>query len=494
MSIKFTKTQIKEMILQETEALLLEANLTNARNLAKYLKNFANKIPDAAALRKIADDLAKLGIDSTSDIAVNSLKRYNADDLAQLSKNLQDIEKRLSNMDLTDAGQLARDSITKKIDDIQKRRVEIDRLQRNKKPGTPAEKKPRAPGDKAAKKARKADKKAKKAAGKKSKVDAEKPKVDAEKPAAGKEIPEPSKVTAKVAKGGDGVFRKLVAGTGLAALGLLMPKLSNMFKSAEAKDPDEEDVKKEVEKLDPKKVKKAAESAKQKRTRIAHSTIKAKNPKDSVIRLQARLGALGYDLGSFGVDGDYGGITLDAVRAFQKNNGLDTDGIVGRNTWSKLTSDDAKGATDASTGLPQSSDGSAAVTKMGSDVISKIEALDASDEKLRRVYERASRGLERALTSNGVPGRAANTTVRKFLPIIKPDAYGNDMETVKKQKIMRLQRVLEKGLPLAMGDRSVTIGQEVVIDIIEDALRKEQLMQESKSYDINFNKWSKLWE
>lgn len=90
-------------------------------------------------------------------------------------------------------------------------------------------------------------------------------------------------------------------------------------------------------------VKKKLESAKARRTRIAHATIKAKNVKDSVIRFQARLGALGYDLGEYAIDGDYGPAILDAVKAFQKTNGLKDDGIVGRNTWKVLTSENAKG-------------------------------------------------------------------------------------------------------------------------------------------------------
>lgn len=299
---------------------------------------------------------------------------------------------------------------------------------------------------------------------------------------------------AKVAKGGDGVFRKLVAGTGLAALGLLMPKLSDMFKSAEAKDPDEEDVKKELEKLDPNKVIKAAESAKQKRTRIAHAAIKDNNPKNSVSKFQSRLEELGYDLGDYGIDGDYGGATLDAVREFQKKNNLDIiDGIVGKNTWNILSSDKAIPAFDMETlpDLPTSLDGSEAVAQMGSDLVSQLENIDP--EKMQRVYERVSRGLEKALRNQGVPRRAANTTLRKFLPIISPDPFGNDVESVKNQKIMRLKNILNKGINVSMADKDISLGQEV-IDEIEKALKQEGLMKESNLYDLRFNKWSKLWK
>lgn len=39
-------------------------------------------------------------------------------------------------------------------------------------------------------------------------------------------------------------------------------------------------------------------------------------------------------------DGKFGEITREAVIAFQKNNGLEPDGIVGKNTWAKLPDPD----------------------------------------------------------------------------------------------------------------------------------------------------------
>ena len=50
--------------------------------------------------------------------------------------------------------------------------------------------------------------------------------------------------------------------------------------------------------------------------------------------LQEKLVSLGYNTN--GVDGIFGSGTEKAVISFQKNNGLVTDGIVGKNTWSKL--------------------------------------------------------------------------------------------------------------------------------------------------------------
>lgn len=50
--------------------------------------------------------------------------------------------------------------------------------------------------------------------------------------------------------------------------------------------------------------------------------------------LQEKLTALGYNTN--GVDGIFGNGTRNAVVKFQRDNGLSSDGIVGKNTWSKL--------------------------------------------------------------------------------------------------------------------------------------------------------------
>ncbi len=61
---------------------------------------------------------------------------------------------------------------------------------------------------------------------------------------------------------------------------------------------------------------------------------------DAVAQLQTRLKELGYYNGA--IDGDFGSGTQRAVEIFQKQNGLDADGIVGQKTMAVLYSDDAK--------------------------------------------------------------------------------------------------------------------------------------------------------
>ena len=55
-----------------------------------------------------------------------------------------------------------------------------------------------------------------------------------------------------------------------------------------------------------------------------------------VTEMQGILVQLGYSLGSYGIDGDFGGDTEDAVKAFQVNNYLPETGVVDAATWAKL--------------------------------------------------------------------------------------------------------------------------------------------------------------
>ncbi|HWQ61515.1 MAG TPA: NlpC/P60 family protein [Negativicutes bacterium] len=53
-----------------------------------------------------------------------------------------------------------------------------------------------------------------------------------------------------------------------------------------------------------------------------------------VAQIQARLGALGYAPGA--ADGEFGEATTAAVKAFQKDRGLEADGVVGQATFQAL--------------------------------------------------------------------------------------------------------------------------------------------------------------
>lgn len=63
-------------------------------------------------------------------------------------------------------------------------------------------------------------------------------------------------------------------------------------------------------------------------------TIKFGDSGSDVVYLQQRLVSKGYGVGA--IDGKFGNKTLEAVKAFQAENNLTVDGIVGINTWNAL--------------------------------------------------------------------------------------------------------------------------------------------------------------
>jgi len=52
---------------------------------------------------------------------------------------------------------------------------------------------------------------------------------------------------------------------------------------------------------------------------------------DDIATIQAQLNALGYNVGS--VDGDFGEATANAIANFQRDRGLETDGVIGSETY-----------------------------------------------------------------------------------------------------------------------------------------------------------------
>lgn len=80
----------------------------------------------------------------------------------------------------------------------------------------------------------------------------------------------------------------------------------------------------------------AYEEEKKGMVEVKVSVLKKGAKGDQVKALQALLIGYGYSCGWHGVDGSFGGTTDKAVRAYQKDNGLEVDGSVGSKTWNKL--------------------------------------------------------------------------------------------------------------------------------------------------------------
>ena len=71
-------------------------------------------------------------------------------------------------------------------------------------------------------------------------------------------------------------------------------------------------------------------------TSIIRRTLRKGMKGADVKALQEALIKLGYDLGKWGADGDFGSATHSAVRAYQYAKGLTVDGIAGPKTWEAL--------------------------------------------------------------------------------------------------------------------------------------------------------------
>ena len=70
--------------------------------------------------------------------------------------------------------------------------------------------------------------------------------------------------------------------------------------------------------------------------KVSKPTLKKGASGSNVKELQKLLIDKGYSCGSKGADGKFGNDTLAAVKAFQKDNGLKVDGVVGESTWAAL--------------------------------------------------------------------------------------------------------------------------------------------------------------
>ena len=70
-----------------------------------------------------------------------------------------------------------------------------------------------------------------------------------------------------------------------------------------------------------------------------YPTVRKGDKGEKVRELQTLLAAKGYNLGKYGIDGDFGSATLSAVKAFQADHGLTADGIAGPLTWAALIDD-----------------------------------------------------------------------------------------------------------------------------------------------------------
>lgn len=109
---------------------------------------------------------------------------------------------------------------------------------------------------------------------------------------------------------------------------------------------------------------------------------------DSVVKVQKLLNKYGY-LASANVTGYYGEVTVNAVKAFQSNNGLSADGSVGKDTLNKLTGSGVRSAGSSGGSSKGGSNNSGGTVKGGSGVNG---LLSIARSKLGKPYVWGSKG------------------------------------------------------------------------------------------------------
>jgi hypothetical protein len=75
-----------------------------------------------------------------------------------------------------------------------------------------------------------------------------------------------------------------------------------------------------------------------KQSESSNAIVRRGNSGASVTKMQMLLIRHGYSLPKYGADGSFGSETLTALLDFQRQNGLDADGICGADTWAVLES------------------------------------------------------------------------------------------------------------------------------------------------------------
>lgn len=78
----------------------------------------------------------------------------------------------------------------------------------------------------------------------------------------------------------------------------------------------------------------------------AAGTYEAGDQGEDVAAIQAQLNSLGFNVGT--ADGDFGSVTANAVKSFQKSRGLESDGVIGAETYRALMGRDIPASRDSS--------------------------------------------------------------------------------------------------------------------------------------------------
>lgn len=183
------------------------------------------------------------------------------------------------------------------------------------------------------------------------------------------------------------------------------------------------------------------------------------------------------DFKKFGIDGRCGPGTMGAVERFQEDNTLNPDGLVGPKTWAVLT----KGLSALSSKQKQSAPVSGL---LGPDAQTAIRIYTYLFDQLDGDTVRAAQQVLPRLVKRGSDFSIGGKTVSDQAALVD----------ILNQNVEKLLAMTEDELNSKLKPREgVSLEPKLRLAQAKEMISKTPL-QENKSYNMSFDKWSKLWE
>lgn len=156
-------------------------------------------------------------------------------------------------------------------------------------------------------------------------------------------------------------------------------------------------------------------------TTTVTTTLREGSSGNDVLTLQQKLKDLGYYTGE--LTGNYGSLTKEAVRLYQRANDLGSDGIAGPKTLSKLNATPSTGA-GSTTGTTPGGTTSSGVTDESNKVTNQVLRYGDRGDVVRNLQQRLKDLGYLAGSADGVFGQATETALRSFQTSNGLDADG----------------------------------------------------------------------
>lgn len=192
----------------------------------------------------------------------------------------------------------------------------------------------------------------------------------------------------------------------------------------------------------------------------------------SVKQLQTKLDELGYSVGPFSIDGDYGKDTTAAVKNFQQRNNLTVDGLAGKNTLAVLmkappADADTKVGSDPDKIKPT---GDEVTTDDPGGIIVVLNNVKAEDPKqfdvLLRTYRAVRTQIQLYMERLGVSRASARNASDQFLdPNASKIGISQSKEKAKALILANFGELLKKGVSVKVEKADINLSGKQIQDL-----------------------------